>query len=145
MGGTASWLATVLDQEMLEVSNKVHIAPRFTPDHLLPRKSGKAVAGELGNRYLIRYLLPAQVGQMTAGAVTRQFVTPTPIGPSDTVSYLALPAPKSHRLFALLLKPGQIHEIWGPRWIAMGKGIEYILPRGFDATALALAWALQLK
>ena len=145
MDGTASWLATVLDQEMIEVAKRVHIATRATPDRLLPRKTGREVANELGQRYLIRYLLPSQVGKLTGGSPDRQFVTPTPVAPGDTVSYLALPAPKQPRRFVLLLKPWEIDEILGPRWINLGRTIEYLLPDGFPGASVALGWELQLK
>ena len=145
MNGTAGWLATVLDQEMLEIAKRVHIATRATPDALLPRKTGREVAEELGRRYLIRYLLPTQVGKLIDGTPDRQFVTPTPIAPDDTVSYLALPAPKQRRSFVLLLKPWEINEVLGPRWINLGRTIEYLLPSGFPGSAVALGWELQLK
>jgi hypothetical protein len=43
-----------------------------------------------------------------------------------------------------LLKPWEIKDILGPRWIALGKGIEYLLPDGFPKEAVALGWELQL-
>lgn len=140
--GSVSWLATVLDQEMLEVARNVAIAPRPTPDAQLPRKTGSQVSAELGGRYLLRYLLPQQVGTYRRGSTQRHWATPTPYAPEETVSWLALPSPTQARLFVLLLDPAKIDDIWGPRWVRFGKGIEYLLPRGFPDGALALPWEL---
>ena len=104
MSGTASWLALVLDQEMIEVAKSGYIASRSTPDHLLSRKTGKEVANELGYRYLIRYLLPAQVGKFTQGTANRQYVD------SDTNSasrYCFLPcvtSSKTTQEFCFIIK-----------------------------------------
>jgi len=63
-----SRLATVMDQEMIEVVRGIVIAARATPHEELPRKDGSAVAAELGGRYLLRYLLPHQVGLFANGS-----------------------------------------------------------------------------
>jgi len=34
----------------------------------------------------------------------------------------------------MLLNPSRIAEIQGPRWVRLGSGIEYILPRDFLRT-----------
>jgi hypothetical protein len=141
---SASWLATLLDQEMLEVVRGVTIAPRFTSEANLPSKAGREVADELGGRYLMRYLLPHQVGLFTKGHNGRHFVTPTPIGSSDLNSYLTLPAPRRRRPYLLALKPSEINSVLGPRWVSGGRGIEYVLPAGFPQSALVWAWELQV-
>jgi hypothetical protein len=141
---TAAWLATVLDQELLESVRGASIAPRNTEDHRLPVRPGRDVAQELGGRYLLRYVLPDQVGQFTDGSGNPHHVTPTPYAPRDTVAYLALPRPAAPRLYVMLLDPGRIPVIMGPRWIRLGKGIEYILPSGFPKEALVFGWEVEV-
>lgn len=145
--GTSSWLATLLDQEMLELKHSVSICHRLVPDTKLPRKNGQQVADELGGRYLLRYLLSHQVGQFTLGSNHRQYVAPTPYSPEETISWLALPAPRQPRTYALLLDPAGMPntEILGPRWVRLGKGIEYILPNGFPQGAIMGHWEIQVR
>ena len=135
---SAAWLATNLDQEMLEAGRNpaVVIAARPTPDGGLPRKNGGQVAAELGGRYLLRYLLPHQVGLYRHGSADPHCATPTPYAAADTVSWLKLPRARQDRPFVMFLDPAQISEIWGPRWVRFGKGIEYLLPRGFPQNAM---------
>jgi hypothetical protein len=45
----------------------------------------------------------------------------------------------------MLLKPGEIAEVWGPRWVRFGGGIEYYLPRGFPPEAVALSWEVEVR
>jgi hypothetical protein len=148
LGGSGSlssaMLATLLDQEMLEVVRAIPIASRTTPMAAL-QKTGAQVANELGGRYLLRYLLREQVGSYAAGSNDRHWVTPTPYAPGDTIPWLALPAPTRPRTHVMLLDPSKIATICGPRWVRFGKGIEYHLPSGFPPTALALAWELQIS
>src|SRR5437867_2581044 len=101
----SSWLATFLDREMLALRRGVHIAAPSVRVENLPRKTGRRVAAEIGGRYLLRYLLPYQVGRYTRGNSDLHFVTPTPYAPEETVSYLALPAPTEPRPFVLVLNP----------------------------------------
>lgn len=140
---TSSWLATLLDQEMLQL-NGVRIASRLTPDWRLPRKTGGTVAGELGGRYLLRYVLSSQVGRYASGSSDKHWVTPTPYAPDETVSWLALPNPNSRRTHVLVLDPAKIPFISGPRWIRFGKGIEYLLPDGFPRSAVLLGWEVEV-
>ena len=143
---SASWLATALDQEMLEVvrSPSVAIAPRATPDSALPSKTGSDVARELGGRYLLRYVLDDQVGEYLAGSTAPHWTTPTPYSATDTVSWLALPAPTLIRRYVMMLDPARIPQLLGPRWIRFGKGIEYLLPSGFPANAVVFPWELEI-
>jgi len=128
-------LATTLDQEMIEAYGVV--ASARTPDHALPRRPGSAVAAELGNRLLLRYLVPTQLGSFTSGSVGRQhWVTPTPYTPQDAATWLALPNALNLRTFVMLLDPSLIPHIDGPRWVRFGHGIEYLLANGFPAPAL---------
>jgi hypothetical protein len=135
----------MLDQEMLEIVRRVRIARRVTPDANLPVKRGQVVAQELGGRYLLRYMLPHQVGQLQEGSRARQFVTPTPYSADDIVSWLYLPKPTGRREFVLLLDPGKIAVIQGPRWVRLGNGIEYILPEGFQREAIVAGWELNME
>ena|SRR5579884_2114220 len=140
---SASQLATNLDEEML-LSRGISIASSTTPDSMLPSKSGRAVAAELGGRLLLRYLQASQVGLYTKGSSRRHWVTPTPYAPDDTVRYLALPDPTQKREFVLWLMPEKIEEILGPRWIRGGVGIEYVLPKGFPLNSLVFTWEVQV-
>jgi hypothetical protein len=136
-------LATYLDHDML--LKKTNIASSSTPDTALAVKTGAVVAEELSGRLLIRYLRRSEVGQYLYGNSARHFVTPTPYGSADCVTFLALPDPTVKRGHLLLLDPSKIEEISGPRWVEAGGGIEYLLPRGFPQAALAFRWELQLK
>ena len=82
-------------------------------------------------------MLPHQVGTLLNGTTNRQFVTPTPYSPEETVSWLALPSPSQPRPYVLLLDPAQLQDVYGPRWVHMGGGIEYILNTGFPPNAIA--------
>ncbi len=129
---------------MLEVVRRVEIAAGVTPDDSLPPKSGRDVAIELGGRYLLRYMLPRQVGKYALGSPDRHFVTPTAYSPEDTVSWLYLPKPNEKRRYVMLLDPAKIPYVQGPRWVHLGKGIEYILPHGFPREAVVGRWELEV-
>lgn len=146
--GTSSRLAVMLDVDML-ARHRTPIAAAGTPDSVLSNdgtfnKDGVRVAWELGGRYLLRYLLASQVTHFSQGTeyIPRSFlqrthyVTPTPLSPEEAVSWLALPAPDQPRPYVVLLKPEKIGAIWGPRWVRMGGGIEYIIPPGLTADAI---------
>jgi hypothetical protein len=142
---TGGWIATWLDMEMLEAKHGVTLASPTTPDAMLPRKSGVQVAAELGDRYLLRYLLPNQVGLFSRGSADQHFVTPTPYSASGTVPHLALPAATKRRFFALVLDPAQIEYIWGPRRVRMGFGVEYLLLDGFRQDAIVgVPWEIRV-
>lgn len=152
--GSSGWLATTLDQEMLEVVRNVSVFPRRTPPSYLwsqspelrrrfPNpmygKTAQEVAGELGNRYLLYYLRSQDVGRYVMGRNKETFVTPTPYSPEETASYLALPRPDQTRDYVLLVDVSKLSpqdEIYGPRWTALGAGIEYILRFGFGQQAI---------
>jgi len=129
---------------MLEVVRRVRIAADVTPDDSLPMRLGGDVAIELGGRYLLRYMLPRQVGKYALGSDDRHYVTPTPYSPEDTVSWLYLPKPSEKRPYVMLLDPAKIPYVQGPRWARLGKGIEYILPRGFPREAVVGGWELEV-
>ena len=139
--GASSTLAKTLDQQMLD-RNSVHIAARTVKTEHLPRKTGLDVAREIGGRLLLRYLLLHQVGQYTGGSPAVHFVTPTPYSSEETVSWLFLPKATEPRTHVLLLDPGKVDVIAGPRWVILGKGIEYILPNGFPKEAVIGGWEM---
>jgi hypothetical protein len=141
---TAGSLATILDGEMLEVVHGVQIEARTVPDSKLPLKSGVQVAAELGGRYLLRYVLNRQLGSFLAGSTSSHYVTPTPYGSHEAISFLNLPLPRYHRHFLLLLNPLHIEVVQGPRWVRLGSGIEYILPKGFPKMALVWGWEQEI-
>jgi hypothetical protein len=140
----ASWLATLLDEEMLQAGKGVQIADRFVEDDRLLQKTGQAVWDELGGRYFLRYVLGYQVGEFASGSSRRHCVTPTPIAIEDTISYLNLPRPVDQRLNVMILDPRRIDLVSGPRWVRGGKGIEYVLPRGFPPQARVFEWEQQV-
>ncbi len=136
---------------MLEVSHGVTIEPATTPLAGLTRRSGTQVADEIGGRYLLRYLLPHQVGTYTVGSGATHYVTPTPYAPEETVPFLALPRPTVPRPYALVLDPRQVDYIWGPQWVRGAPGIQYVLLQGFPARAIVVpgtpgaAWEIQVR
>jgi hypothetical protein len=95
----------------------------------------------LVGRYLLRYLLPHQVGLFITGSRHRQYVTPTAYAPEETISWLALPAPKQPRTYGLLLDARKMAdtEILGPRWVRLGKRVEIFFPVVFRLGQLWVA------
>jgi len=79
------------------------------------------------------------------GSGEPHWVTPTAYAPEETISWLALPALRDPRPYVVLLKPGEIADIWGPRWVRFGGGIEYFLTQGFPAAALAFPWEIEVR
>ncbi|MEZ4501710.1 MAG: hypothetical protein R3C39_03725 [Dehalococcoidia bacterium] len=160
----AAAAATKLDEEMLvrNISssgwtNGPAIAPSPTSDADLEqdyKKSGADVAVEIGGRLLLKYLRRPEVGTyVTSGTVSRRlhYVTVTMYRAADLNSFLALPFPNVPREHLLLIDPAGIGEIWGPRWVRWGAGIEYLLPNGFTSDDVAipntgpgLKWELEI-
>ncbi|MDA2916627.1 hypothetical protein MYX64_07300 [Nitrospinae bacterium AH_259_B05_G02_I21] len=126
--------------EMLELLRGVLISPRGTLDGDILDKTGGEVYDELGGRYLLRYLLPRQVGMFNRGSSLRHYTTPTPYAPEDTITYLNLPTPREGREYVMALDPSKIPTIKGPRWVEGGIGIEYLLPNGFPDTSVVWSW-----
>jgi hypothetical protein len=78
---------------------------------------------------------------LTSGTTDTQFVTPTPYAPEETISLLALPPGAGNREWVLLLDPRRLTNVFGPRQVRFGGGLEYILTSGFPATAIVNAVA----
>ena len=147
--GASSRIATQLDAEMLGLATS--IAPPGTSYEDLQPVIG--LSTELGGRYLLRYVLTSQLGQLTSGTTRTQYVTPTPYAPEETISWLALPPASGAREWVLVLDPAALSDVRGPRWVRLGGGIEYVLPTGFPSNAVVAvgapptggAWELQIQ
>jgi len=142
---SSSWLATLLDQEMLETVSGVAIAARSASITELPGKTGAQAAEELRGRLLLRFVLPEQLGLFTDGSEAPHWATPTPLAIDDVIPWLDLPAPGHQRAHVMLLNPAKIEALQGPKWIRFGSGIEYFLPRGFSQEAILQAWEIELR
>jgi hypothetical protein len=138
--GTSSWLATWVDQEYL-LAQGATIWPPLGTAGRPPTRSGIEIAAELGPRKLLRYLLPHQVGRFRLGSDAETYTTPTPYAPEETAAWLMLPVANAPRPYALVLEPTLIPEVQGPLLVAGGRGIQYILPRGFPEEAIIVPGA----
>lgn len=125
------------------ISKAVNVFPPHISISAMPVRSGLAVSAELGERCLLRYLLPHQYNLFTMGSASLHYTTPTPYSATETISWLALPNPAS-RDYVLFLDPTKILDICGPRRVRLGKGIEYILPNGFPGSAVLLGWPVRV-
>ena len=91
---------------------------------------------------LVRYVIDAHESPRS----TVTYVCPTPLSTEELDAFLALPRPDVRREYAIFLDPAQIAEIQGPRWCAMGQGIEYVLPAGYEARAvMAPGWGVRIR
>jgi hypothetical protein len=106
----------------------------------LAQKTGSQVAHELGGRRLLRYV-PGPHAPYGSGSSDPHWATPTAYAPSETLTWLALPG-TAPREYVWLIDPAQVPDIWGPREVFGGHGVEYYLPDGFPASALALPWPI---
>src|SRR5947209_7427329 len=140
MAERASTLATWLDWLML-LERGVAISSAGIPIERLPLKTGVEVFAELGGRFLIRYLVPAQVGRFSQGDPGRHYTTPTAYTPTEALALLAPPGSTEPRAHALLLDPRRIPRIRGPQWVASPGGIQYVLIDGFPQDAIVVPGA----
>lgn len=136
-------LATFLDHWMLEQEEHVAsrgggIASGLADMATLPSRSGRQLASELGGRLLVRYLREHEIAEGQQGTSRPVWVTPTPYGPIDAADLLALPRAWEPRAYLVLLRPQDVPEARGPRWVLGGGGIEYLLPQGYPASAVVL-------
>ena len=143
--GTSSKLAKCLDENMLQEAHGVLIAPSHVLDEDLPEKTGTRVAGEIGGRYLMRYVLPNQLQALSDGSSRLQYVTCTPYAPEEVAGQLALPRATEPRSHVFVLQPSKLRKVFGPRWVKGGYGIEYLLPDGFEKDALVVPWAVRVE
>jgi hypothetical protein len=137
---TCSAIATRLDEEMLTLRS-AYVYPSHTPLSAMPSRTGRAIAAELGGRYLLRYLVRKQYRQFLTASTSLHFATPTPYSPTEAISWLALPM-TTRRDYVLFLDPAKLSDVRGPRRVLLGGAIEYILASGFPAMALVVAWPL---
>jgi hypothetical protein len=140
MADAASVIAGWLDWEMLR-TRKVIIAEAGEPAASLPMKRGEDVFAELGGRFLLHYLVRANLGRWLNGADRSIYTTPTPLAPRETLINLVLPGPQEPRQYFLMLDPREIPTIAGPQWVAAHTGIQYILPDGFPRSAIVVPGA----
>jgi hypothetical protein len=140
---TAPSLALALDELMI-VNNGGFLAAPHVPDGALRRRPGVDVAREIGGRHLLSYVHPARLGEFAAGTPRRVWVTPTPFDSQSVTVHLYLPDPGRPRKHVLLIDPSKIAVILGPRRVFLGHGIEYLLPDGFDPTALVSKWEMEI-
>ena len=141
--GSSAWLATMLDEQMLEKRVQVPTVPL---EHL-PRRSGAEVAKELGGRWLLRYVPSAQVHEPRSGRYgVATFVTPTPYATSELAHWLDLPQPELPRNYVVRLDPSQVPVIVGPQYVGAGMGIQYVLPEGYGPEAVVHpGWAHEVR
>ena len=108
----------------------------------LPLRSGVDVYNELGGRMLLRYVNDP----LEAGKARETYVSPTAYSIDEVAGFLALPNPKSLREHVLFLDPRKINQIKGPTWCVQGQGIEYLLPDGYDKSAIiGVPWAVEVR
>jgi len=139
-----SRLAAHLDISML-LAKGLQIASEGVPDDQVPY--AKNLTAELCSRHLIKYVRQADLSHYSAlSGITffpgRHFVTPMAVAAADLQSALALP-PLPTPSGALLLNPAKLTLVRGPRRIAAGIGVEYIIDEGFTLDAIVIPqWAM---
>lgn len=142
--GTSSWLATILDAEMIAANHRRRnsdptvnaIAPVDTPDQQLPLLQPADLVAQLGGRCLLYYVHAHEAAQRIQGRSNGTFVSPTPYAPEEATSCLALPIPAVPREYVILLDPARLTNVRGPRRVRFGTGIEYLLESGFPVDAV---------
>jgi hypothetical protein len=123
----------------------VSIASENTPDDQVPFATN--LAAQLSGRYLIKYVRQTDLSRYSSlSGLTYfpgpHFVTPTAIAAPDLPAALNLP-PLPSPSGALLLQPSILTLVRGPRRIAAGIGVEYILDQGFSLAAVVQPqWAV---
>lgn len=136
-----SALATHLDLHMIGPGE---VLACDIPDHELPVLEGAELATQLKGRKLLHFVALGNVGSFRHGASRPIFVTPTPYPAAEVTRALALPAVGMPRRHVLVLEPAKLEQVAGPRHVAWGQGIEYILLDGFHEDAMALKWEVEL-
>ncbi|WP_369033250.1 hypothetical protein [Streptomyces adonidis] len=141
MATSVSTLATHLDLHMIGPSE---VQGCHVPDHLLPVLEGAALAVQLKGRKLLHFVTLDNLGSFRDGTSRPIFTTPTPYNPGDVIGALALPGAGLPREHVIVLEPTKLEQVAGPRYVAWGQGIEYILLNGFKRDAIASKWELKL-
>ncbi len=144
--GTSSLIATNLDIEMFAL-RRLKIDSARTPDGQLDTDDAAHFAKAVP-RLLLRYVRSHQIGALSGGTTTPQYVTVTPYAGDEAVSWLALPNPMDPPTHVLLLDPAQMagHRLAGPRWVRLGNGIEFILLDGFPNHAVVKpGWEVEVR
>lgn len=106
------------------------------------------LAGDLGGRFLIKYVREDDLDRYSSLSGIkffpgRHFVTPTTIAVADLEAALNLPHLSMPR-GALLLRPEELTSVRGPRRVAAGVGVEYILDAGFSLESIVQPqWAVR--
>ena len=139
------------DWHMIEIEHgvRIHLPPRHDSDPPAARH-GSDVMGELGGRFLLNYVAGWQVGRYDRGRPERCWVTPTLYAPEDVTSYILPPVANETREYAYLLDPSKVALIEGPMWVAVGGGIQYVLPVGYPEEAIYVPddptghWAIRI-
>jgi hypothetical protein len=132
----AADLSIILDTEMLG-RHGVVLAPPWTPDSALPKCADPET--ELGGRFLLKYIRKADRTRYSIfSSITHfpgvHYLTPTAICKEEVARILALP-PFATPGYAVILDPAYL-ELYGPREIRGGSGIEYVALNGFSSSAL---------
>lgn len=144
---SVSRLAVHLDTQML-LLNGVKISDETTRDEDLPACDDPV--NQFHGRLLIKYLRKESYQYYSSLSGVdffpgRHFLTPSPVAKKDLVPALNLP-PLDRPVYALLLDPVRLDNLVGPRRIAGGYGIEYLLLDGFGSDAIAYPqWAQEYK
>jgi len=138
-------LAIQLDIMML-LEKHVDVSSENVLDGDLPYCSD--LVEQLGGRYLIKYVHSDTVRRLKfepSGLLGKHCLTPTPIARSDLVKTLLLP-PRNAPSWALLVMPGQLSNVRGPRRIPGSSAIEYVAESGIPLKAIAPpGWPLTYK
>jgi hypothetical protein len=132
-----SRLAAYLDVQML-LRRGVKIHDEIVADEDLPVCAD--AAAELGGRFLIKYLRAHEESRYNTLAGVAFFdgphwFTPASLAGKDLRVALNLP-PADRPQRALLLQPELLPDVRGPRRIAGGIGVEYVVLNGFPAEAI---------
>jgi hypothetical protein len=128
----SSVIPIYLDEEMLR-RNGAQIAPKDLTDKVLKTqawaKNGLQPSRELGNRFLIYYMIEDNIGSALEDMIARNrscYLTPTALRPDELVTSLNLPRPGTNRRFAQLVDPAKLKTAYGPRQVDAGTGLEYL-------------------
>jgi hypothetical protein len=89
--------------------------------------------------------MESQLESVTQGTGDRTWVTPTPYSSGECGSWLNLPQPHKPRDYVMFLDATKIPVIQGPRKVAGGMGIEYLLPDGFPKEAIVFGWPRKVE